>query len=357
MKSLIIYIVLFSMATYFVMLANISKNKVNKILFTIIGLGLPIIMFSLRYRVGTDYDSYILLYNKYNDETLNYLIFSRNFEIGFSIILKIAKLFNDPQVIFAIFALATIIIVYRNILNNKEKCSVSLAFFLFLFLYSANTLNIIRQMLAVVIVMSSYKYIWNRNFKKFVISILIASMFHTTALLFFPCYLINYKNNTKKQKALRKILIVVILLVVLLFNQFLNILGNVEIFDKYVSYSQGKMTNNYMFWIKLIILIVLFTFKKELCIYNDKNKLYYFFLIIDILLYFTGFISPFIKRIALYFGICEILVISQIPKVVENKYKTMSVLGSIAYGILMFTIIAYILGQANIIPYQTIIGK
>ena len=358
MGSLLLYIGTFITSTFFITLAEINDKKNVKRLFSIVGLLIPIIMFGLRYNVGADYESYINLYNKYCNATLNYLIFTRKFEIGFSLVMKIAYIFKCPQLIFIAFSTSTLIILYRNIANNKEKCSISLAWFLVLFLYSASTLNIIRQMLAVAIVMNSYKYVWERRPIRFFITVLLATMFHITALLFLPCYFINYKNNSKKQKILRMGIILIVLLIVIFFNNFMGILTGIDSFERYKGYTKNIESNNYKFLVKLLVLGAIIPFRKRLYQYNEKNKLYYFLLIIDVILYATGFISPFIKRITLYFGISEIFIISQIPRELKKQSeKNTTILVIIGYAISMFIITAYILGQSGIIPYQTIIGR
>ena len=358
MESLLFYIGTFSISTFFMTIADINKTKSGKRLFAFLGLLIPIIIFGLRYNVGSDYESYMYMYNKYCGEPLKYLIFTRKLEIGFVFIIKIAYFFGQPQLLFAIFSTSTMLLIYRNIINNKEKCSVSLAWFLVLFLYSMSALNIIRQMLAVAIIMNAYKYIWERKPKKFVIAVCIASMFHITALLFLPCYFINYRDNSKKQKILRKIIVIFVILIIIFFNVFMNVLTDIDSFERYKGYNQVVVSNNYTFFMKLAVLAVLLLLRKKMCNYNEKNKLYYFFLIIDLMLYATGFISPFIKRISLYFGISEIFVISQIPKIMKKKSeKNVTILTIVGYSIGMFVITVYVLKQSNMIPYQMIIGR
>ena len=201
-ESLIFYISLFSISSMIIAhvghIYNTYDNKENKIklkiiIYTIIGIGIPIFIASIRYNVGTDYVSYIEIYNRVKYYTIIDIINS-NKEILFIIITKFLGLFSNYQIMFAIISALTIYIVYKAILDNREKKSLGIMFFLYLFLNYTNSYNIIRQSLAVAIVAYSYKYIFSRNFKNFLITILIATMFHTSAIFVLPFYLVNVNS-------------------------------------------------------------------------------------------------------------------------------------------------------------------
>lgn len=358
MESLIFYIVTFGISTFFIALVDFSEDKKSKLIFSFIGLVIPILIFSLRYDVGTDYANYLNLYKRWSSLSIGDIIAKKNLEIFFIIIMKIAYIFKTPQIIFIIYSTANILIIYKAIQTNKNKISVSLAFLLFLLIYTSIVLNVIRQSLAVAIIAYSYKYIIKRNFKKFLICVILASLFHTTALIIIPFYFINYQKDGRKDKTIKLLITIGSVLVVIFYARLIGVLTQINAFSKYLLYDNSIESNNYMFFIKFLTFSLLLIFRKKLYNYNKKNKMYYYFLLVDLILYSTGFISPFIKRIALYFGISEIFIISQIPKIIkEKKYKNLIILAIIFYALGIFIVSTYVLGQSNIIPYQTIFNK
>ena len=127
-ESLIFYIVSFILAIFFIwQIEKIykkeekQKNDKAKIAFyTIIGLGILIIISALRYQVGTDYNNYLDYYIVYSVLDFKDIISYAN-ELLFILVIKIAYVFQEPQIMFAIIAFLTIYITYRAILTQKEK--------------------------------------------------------------------------------------------------------------------------------------------------------------------------------------------------------------------------------------------
>ena len=82
-----------------------------------------------------------------------------------------------------------------------RKCSPNSVMSLFLFVllyYYCNSLNIMRQFIAIGIVLIAYALYLNKNNKKYIISICLASLFHYTAILLLPiCFLTKIKLSSK----------------------------------------------------------------------------------------------------------------------------------------------------------------
>ena len=362
-ESLLFYIVLFIISA--LMITKVGSwyrkgeykdNKTKIIILTTIGLGIPIIIAALRYEVGSDYESYINIYQNRMNYTLVEAL-TNNWEILFSIVVKIANLLNDYQFMFAIISFLSVIILYATIYNYKEKLSLGFMFFLYLFLYFTTSFNIVRQTLAVVIVAYSYKFIINRQLKKFIVTVLIASLFHTTALFFLPFYLVFDKNKTKR-KIVKCIYLIITLLIVFNYSFIINLLSKVSTFEKFELYSTEIDSNNLDFILNVIIVSIILLFRKLLIKYDSRNELFIYFSIINVILLMTGYFSPFVKRIALYFGISNIFLFASLPQISKNDGQKALIYFLIAiYAVAIFTITVYVLKQGNVIPYQTIFTR
>lgn len=361
-ESLMFYIISFCCSS--MIISTVGKkyrNKENdynekfKIIFlTLLGLIIPILIGSFRYFVGTDYRAYLNIYEKTHNYSL-IDIFMEKKEVLFLIIIKIASLFSNSQVIFAIMSFLTITTLYFTILNYKEKLSLGFMFFLYLFMYFTSSFNLVKQSLAVVLVAYSYRFIFERNMKKFVIFILIASLFHISALFFLPFYFIFSKSDHKNKKLIRLIYILITIVIILNYQVVIKLVTNISIFEEYQTYQNELNSANREVILEFAVLAIILLFRKPLIKYDERNEIFIFLSIINCLLLLTGYISPYIKRIAAYFGISNIFLLSSLPNLFKDRKQKFFIYSLISiYAILRFVIVVFILKQSNIIPYQTI---
>ena len=148
---------------------------------------------AFRYNVGTDYAHYYHLYI-YKDGMFWYK------EWGYIQLVSIlSDLGFNPQMMFFLFSLFTILLFYKSFIyffqNDDTKfLFATLLFIPFFYFYS---LNGIRQALAIAIFVYSLRYIINKSFLKYFILIVIASLFHRSALVLIPLYLVLQLDLTK----------------------------------------------------------------------------------------------------------------------------------------------------------------
>lgn len=109
-------------------------------------------------------------------------------EIGYLLLNLICYiLFNHYQSILIVTSLFVFWGYYKFL--KKYTTSLFLAFATFFLLrFSDEAMNIIRQSIAMVIILNSFDYIKTNNIKKYIISIVIAFLFHKTALVFAPAW-------------------------------------------------------------------------------------------------------------------------------------------------------------------------
>jgi len=115
-------------------------------------------------------------------------------EIGFNYVVKaLIWIFGYDHYlpIFGFFSLVTVFF-FAKALHDQAR---DYAFSLFLLMtsgYYFNSLNSVRYYLALAIALFSLKYVFRREFGKFVLMILGAALFHKTVLLVIPVYLLAY---------------------------------------------------------------------------------------------------------------------------------------------------------------------
>lgn len=177
----------------------IPKCKKRNAVLTILLLIQLIIVASVRsYGVGTDTLNYKQYYEEiYNTNIYEYFLMYR-LEPLYILYNKLLSLISsNPRLLL----IANSIIIYPVIVKTFYKYSriVWFSFFLYFALGFFNmSLNISRQWLAISIIISSYPYIVNRKPYKFFFRVLVASLFHCTAILFVITYpLLKYKISFK----------------------------------------------------------------------------------------------------------------------------------------------------------------
>lgn len=121
---------------------------------------------------------------------------------GFIFIIKIIGLISKNYVFYNIvIGFLTLFFIYKSIIDISTNPVFSLYIFISTCLFY-QTFNQSRQMLAIAIVLYSYKYIINNNFKRFLFYAILAFSIHKSAIIILPFYFftnskINKKNISK----------------------------------------------------------------------------------------------------------------------------------------------------------------
>ncbi len=138
------------------------------------------VVLGLRYNVGVDYLNYQYIYTHqdFSEVESGYALINRVlFNLGFSF----------PS-IFIVVAFFQIFFFIKGVESISPKYLPLAIFFYFTTLYLFLSLNVLRQTLTFSIFVFSIRYISNRQFVKYAITILLASTIHKSALVLFPFY-------------------------------------------------------------------------------------------------------------------------------------------------------------------------
>lgn len=337
--SLIFYIVSFILSFFFYNIYCKHKNKI----FLVLSFIVPMFIGGFRYMVGTDYISYLFMYN--NNIKVN---------IAFDFIAKIASHFGGATALFFIYNFLTLFFIFLG-LKNLDKDSKPMAYFCYLFTFYTTSFNIVRQSAAIAIIFYSYKFIINKDLKKWMFFVLLASLFHSSALICLPFYFII---NAKK-KSYKFLIFILTLIISFKYIDIINLLSGFSYFSHYSIYANtiDELANNRMFYIDLLLLIYILFNVKRITNIDKKFDFYIFIFVIGFALEFTGFFNPYVKRIAEYFLISKVVILPQIA--LSYSYAKKRILHNlifIIYCIGIFIIITYVLKQANILPYEFVGG-
>lgn len=134
---------------------------------------------AFRWDVGTDFYAYRMAFES--------IARGRNygFEPLFVTISSFAiKIWGNIQGAFFLFAFLTIFLITKFILQNSNNPKLSFTLFFLLGFYFSS-MNIIRQYVALSVILFSVKYAYRKNWIKFSLLCLIAAGFHSSAIIAF----------------------------------------------------------------------------------------------------------------------------------------------------------------------------
>lgn len=150
-----------------------------------------------RYEVGADFNAYYKADEVFGGnvwekiKTLN--------EPGISILTEIINLFsNDGAAYIFTFSFLTIVPTTYILLRRSNNYTVILLLYVFCGCWHG-TFNGVRQYLAATVIMFGYRYIQEKKFVKYAITVLIAYCFHSSAIIMIVPYFvmrgkINFRN-------------------------------------------------------------------------------------------------------------------------------------------------------------------
>lgn len=142
-----------------------------------------------RYIYGELFDEVADIRQEGRDFSTAYIFQQYPTELGYVYLNVLLSYFTANRYIF-IFVLTLIIYALYYIDIKRYASDYRMALLLFLGLLFFFTFTYLRQMIGVGIAGLSLKYVYERKLWKFVICILLAALFHNSAIILFPIYII-----------------------------------------------------------------------------------------------------------------------------------------------------------------------
>ena len=185
-----------------------------------------IIISGLRYRVGTDYMAYYK--SRVTDLQTVWKSFISFNEPGIKLLTFLSRsIYDDGQSLIFLSALITIGLYCWTIYRYHSMYLIAMLLYLFLGDWQGS-FNGIRQYLAAAILFAGHRYIYNRDFPKYLLIVIVATLFHSSAIvMIIPYFLFARKPD------ITQLVILLIGSVVLSFSY--------EIIFRLIEDSKGKL--------------------------------------------------------------------------------------------------------------------
>lgn len=222
------------------------------------------------YTVGYDTKQYVTAFNKAASLTLSNFSYLR-YEYGYTFLLWfLNKISSNWQILLVITSLFINFSVLRFIKKNSENPFLSVLIYILLNFYFFYT-SAMRQAIAISIVLIGYEYLKKNNNVVFFIYVLIATLFHQSALLAF---LIPLMKNVKYNK---------LFIFILFFIYFIGFIFGKNFFifitkfsSRLLDYSDSKffVENYFGALLQFLLNFMLFIIGYLIMLKNDRNILY-----------------------------------------------------------------------------------
>lgn len=230
---------------------NTIKSKSNKIQTFVIGLLFMTLSGFRAEFVGNDTIKYLSLFNTIQHN--NTASFLSRYEIGFICFVKLLGKFSaNPQILL----ISSSVIIWGSIIYfvKRNSCNPGLSYFILMaFGFMAFFMSGIRESIAIAICLLTFEYIKDKHLLKFIFAVFIASLFHTSAIIFLAAYPIFHIHFTKRNR---------LLLIVMGFGALLcltTIMNQViKIFPKYATYISSEYNNGIIRVASVINLFIIF---------------------------------------------------------------------------------------------------
>ena len=164
--------------------------------FLLLAGGLFVLMATMRYGIGYDYFNYERLYEQLGPMTAAQLVqdpLGKQF-IGYSLLTHLLyRAGLDYRSLLLVINLLMTGVVLWFVKRYSPLPWMSLFFYLTLQFF-AHSMNLFRQSIAATICLLAYPFLKRRKLLPFVLVVLLAAAFHTSALFFLPFYwILNWK--------------------------------------------------------------------------------------------------------------------------------------------------------------------
>lgn len=355
-----IYVITIAILLLFSYIEISGTGSTTKCVMLVITFLLLVAQIGLRWEMGTDWTPYRDHFEQehtWESVLLNVII---GFELGYGLFVWLIHSISDNYAVFLlIHALIfyTLIFKANNRLSNYPILTLLLFYAVMMGLTGSN-----RQLLALAICLYSLKYAINKKLTPFLLCIFVATLFHTSALLFSIYYLLN--RDLKKQTTFALLAISIVIgfssIPSSIFNSIAGIFGE-TISHKAEYYLDGSNLGG-VDLSALGLIRRLLVFFVGLYLYQPIIKraptfrIFFNGYLAGLILYFLFAHSLLIvvNRGSLYFSVMEAFILASMPLALKDGSSKRIALGAL----LLYSIVAFYQSISAypdlFIPYQGI---
>lgn len=269
-------------------------------------------------------------------------ILAYSYELGFLYFMKTISILSTNFTFFLCFFSFILLSCYYKVIREYSPF-IFVSILLFLVTIFDQSIFVLRQHLAMAVLLLSWRYIINKDFIRFAFILLIAFSFHVSALVYLPLYfLYNIRNN-------KKYIVLVMLGCVVMSFAFFSIMEYVglAVMDNSSTYLYNEKYDgsNYKEAIMMLLLLSSMVFFMRRDVFKPGiNRLVFSIMCIGTLGALFGVGISATGRLFAYFTTIPYILVPIVMKYIKNKHIRWSYAVSI---ILLYSYISYFGTQAS----------
>ena len=368
-SSILLYAGSFALAVLFAALAQVFARPVKPAalspsftqterphrVFWLLAFLVPFLLSAFRWKVGTDYLTYISLYEAINSISTLEQLWQQVLEVEPLYVLMnvlVKLVFNNPLPIFFLSSLLLLGFLFRAVEDYHGKISVMLAVFVFLTLMFSTTLNIMRQMIAVSITFYAARHLFQKQYDKAALWMFLALMFHYSAIVLLPFWL--FRGPQRYARNARIAMFAALVLMFVLGSVFGSIFSSIRALYTGEDGEGGTLKIGLML-LRLPIIVPILLFRKQLIAHDERNKFWIMLAVFEVLFSYLGYILDVLNRLSLYFAVSWIVLLPALVRSMPTRgaqYRMGAYVIAVCVGLWIFN--TAINNYGDVLPYQTI---
>lgn len=317
---------------------------------------------AIRYNVGQDYKHWVDVYTWIEKGYPG----GGYVEIGYrylNIIIQKIPFLN----VYFLYAITSAFIIFCIGYVIKKNVDTKYWFIsVFIFIGSGiffATLNLVRQYIAIIIILLGLPFLVDKKYIKFCIMIVLGGLFHTSSFIMLP-FMIFYMifHDYKNHKVLTIIYIFSLLFIVIDIRQIMGALSFI-IPERWKWYLESEfLTNrNYSAVVKQLVpnLLLIFAMlnRKKVIENNEKNNMYILMLYINVIITNCFYGVLVLLRFSYFFDISLVFIIPLILEILKDydpKIRTLGNITILGYYILLTVVTIFLMNGHGVMPYKTL---
>lgn len=325
-------------------------EKKNKRALLFFFLMLTVLLMLRHESVGNDTRTYAYFFDRFCTISWDQVL-SAPIEIGFSYFNKLVSVFtSDSQVFFAITAIITSAMIYptyrRLCLDSSLTIIIFCTLSTFVMMFSG-----LRQMLAIGIGVIAYEFTRNKKIIPFILCVVLAVSFHTSAFVLAFMYPLYYAKISKKWL----LAVVPAITTVFIFNE--QIFSVLALFiERYTEYDSDITKTGAYTMIILFAIFAAFAFViPDESLLDEETVGLRNFLLFSLVIQLFAPLHPLAMRMNYYYIIFIPLLL---PKIISCRSKLMDQIAiwgrhiMVVFFLVYFFISAYGGENLNVFPYH-----
>lgn len=305
-----------------------------------------ILVLALRHKnIGVDVEGYLLFFKKMPFTSFASLPDIHRFEIGYKLLNKVISLFTmNEQWFLAIIAIICIVPIGRLIYKYSKMPFLSFALYI-AFNYYTFVFSGLRQGIAFAILAWGYSYILEKRLLKFLMAVVVAALFHVSAIFFIPAYfLTDIKLNLKFWISILIANLLIYFLKVPIFSFIVN-----NFYTTYEIVISDAYTWMALCW---FIIIVGLLFRKQIDLTKSENNFIFTLLIVGATIMNFASVGTNVMRVADYYYMYVILFLPMVIDSITDRLTRYVALFCVMIGI--YALYSWSLGKDgySIVPYM-----